>query len=409
MQNASDTHTGTETLARLPLFETGFRVFFLAAALYAPLALLLFLLDLAGLASPLAGATPLSLTLWHGHELVFGFIVAVAAGFLTTAVPVWAGSPRIHGAPLVGLFLLWLAGRLTMTFAGLLPAWMVALVDLAFVPALAFMIARPILQKRLWRNAGFIPLLLLITLGNILFHAETLGGTGTDGAAATGLRFAIGLFVLMTVMIGGRVIPFFTSNWLARQGKPPLSDSPPLLVRATLIACLLTVLASLFPLPGWVLALLNVAAGLLVLARLSRWQGGRTLSDPLMWVLHAGYGLLGLGFLAAATSHSFDSISEPASLHVITIGGLGVMIYGMMSRIALGHTGRPLVVSPFITAAYFILILSMLLRVIPATFLPDWYFAGIITAGAGWLVVWCLYLVVYTPILIRPRPDGKAG
>lgn len=389
------------------LFESGFRIFFLSAALYAALVMALWSANVMGIFSILGETVKMPLLLWHAHELLFGFIVAVVAGFLTTAVPVWAGSPRVRGIELKLLFALWLAGRIAISLSSQLPDWLVALIDIAFLPAVAVSVARLIIPKKLWKNLGFVPLLLLIATGNVLIHLEIMGWT--DDTASTGIRLSIGLLILMTVVIGGRVVPFFTSNWLKRHGRPSDTSAPSWIAPATILTCLVTIIASAFPLNELVLGVFNYLTGALILYRLSHWKGLQTLSDPLTWVLHLGYALMGAGFIAEGLSFTTDLIPEVLAQHVFTIGGLGVMVLGMMSRIALGHTGRPLTIRTAITVAYFMIVLSLLSRVIPPLLLPDFYQLGLSIAGTSWIVAWILYLIIYIPILLAPRPDGKAG
>ncbi|OUR77457.1 hypothetical protein A9Q83_10925 [Alphaproteobacteria bacterium 46_93_T64] len=390
-----------------PLFESGFRIFFIAAAFYAVSTMSLWSAQMSGMTDILDRIVSMPLSIWHAHELIFGVIIAIVAGFLTTAVPVWTGTPRIRGAQLIFLFLLWFAGRIAIVFSAKFPAEIVALIDLLLIPALAFTIAKPIITQKLWRNLGFIPLLLLIMIGNTLIHIEELGW-GED-TAGVGIRLSIGLLILMTVVIGGRVIPFFTQNWLDRRDKKVTTATPEWIDRVTIISCLITVVASAFPTDEFLLTTLNVLTGVLILIRLSYWQGHHTTSDPMMWILHIGYAFMGLGFLAEALSLGTDLLPEVLAQHVFTVGGLGVMILGMMSRIALGHTGRPLIIHPLITVAYLAMILSLLSRILTPLFLPDFYEAGLALAGISWVVAWVLYLIIYTPILLSPRSDGKAG
>ncbi len=389
------------------LFEGGFRIFFLSAAFYSALIMVLWILDLSGTTEFLGTFSLLPGSLWHAHELIFGFIMAVVAGFLTTAVPGWADSPRIRGAELAFLYGLWVLGRLAVLFSEVLPMLLSSLIDLAFIPILVWIIAKRIIAKKLWRNMGFIPLLLLIFTGNLLVWLEMLAFTTVS--ATTGIRLAIGLLVLMTILIGGRVTPVFTGNWLKRHNMKPLPESPGWLTKATLLSCLAAILGELFfpqTLPG---SILYTIAGLLILLRLSYWQGWRTLKDPLMWVLHLGYAFLGFGFLAEGISILVEDFPEILANHVLTIGGLGIMILGMMSRIALGHTGRPLKVSPVISFSYVLILISLIARIIPPLALPDLEEVGLHLAGTSWTLAWLLYLWIYTPILSSPRADGKEG
>ncbi len=389
------------------LLEGGFRIFFLSAAIYAALTMILWTTELMGLSSLSDGNLAMPLSLWHAHELIFGFIVAVVAGFLTTAVPVWTGTPRVRGPELGFIYLLWLAGRIVLAVSGDLPALMVALIDISFIPLLAAVIAKRIIAKKMWRNLGFVPLLLAIMAGNILFHLEMAGWT--EDTASAGIQLAIGLLILMTVIIGGRVIPVFTSNWRKRSGMEGLAASPVWIGRATILSCLIAVIADAFPVQDTLTGILNIVAGFFILFRLSKWRSWETFSDPLVCVLHVGYALMGLGFLVESLFFLTDLLPQILAQHVFTIGGLGVMVLGMMSRIALGHTGRPLNISPVITLTYGLILLSLASRVLPTLILPDFYDIGLRIAGASWVLAWLLYLVIYIPILLAPRPDGKAG
>ncbi|MBL4667349.1 MAG: NnrS family protein, partial [Sneathiella sp.] len=226
------------------LFEGGFRIFFLGAATYAVLTMALWSLQMSGSLEILEQTVSMPLTLWHAHELIFGFIVAVVAGFLTTAVPVWANTPRIRGTELKVLFGLWLLGRVAVNFSAVIPLEIGAIIDVLFIPALVFSIAKPIIRKKLWKNLGFIPLLLLLMTGNILIHLEVL--ELSSDTAGPGIDLSIGLLVLMTIVIGGRVTPFFTQNWLKRHGIQEEIAQPDWITKVVIVASLITVIANAF-------------------------------------------------------------------------------------------------------------------------------------------------------------------
>lgn len=389
------------------VFEGGFRIFFISAAVYAALSLILWIDEISGITGFLGTTSVLPGSLWHAHEIVFGFIIAVVCGFLTTAVPVWAGTDRIRGSELVILFILWIAGRFSVLFSEFMPVLFAAVIDLVFIPAVAVVIAKPIIRKKLWRNMGFIPMLLLIATGNLLIWLEMLAVPGAN--ATTGINLSIGLLVLMTVLIGGRILPVFTGNWLKRHGEDPIEPAPAIIGKLTILTTALAVLANAFSPYETVNSALQVIAGSLILIRLGPWKGLKTLSDPIMWILHLGYLFLGLGLLFEGAVFFFEDIPEILTNHILTIGGLGIMIYGMMSRIALGHTGRPLKVKPVITLSYFLILFSLLARIIPPLIAPDLEEIALSSSGLSWITAWIFYLAVYFPILTSPRADGKEG
>ncbi|MFT6556536.1 MAG: hypothetical protein ACJAYR_000383 [Sneathiella sp.] len=389
------------------LFEGGFRIFFLSAALYAALSMILWICDLTGYSEILGLFSVLPGSLWHAHELIFGVIMAVVAGFLTTAVPVWTGGERIRGTELKILFGLWLLGRLAVFMSELLPLPVVVLIDLSFIPYLAFLIGRQIIQKRLWRNLGFIPMLFFILSGNVLIWGEMLAISNLY--ANTGIQLSIGFLVLMTVLIGGRVLPVFTSNWLRRANKNNELANSVWLKRLTIVTTLLAVFSGPLNAPQLFQALASIFAAIFIIARLLQWKGWQTLSDPLMWILHLGYLFLGLGFLAEASTHVFIDFPEILANHVLTIGGLGTMVLGMMSRIALGHTGRPLKIASGVALSFWLLIASLIARILPPLAFPDFEDVGLAFAGIAWICAWILYLIYYVPVLTKVRADGKEG
>ncbi len=382
------------------VWATGFRPFFLGGALLAALSIV------AWLAIFLEGISvggPISPIDWHAHEMVFGFTPAIIAGFLLTAVPKWTRVPTPTGKMLAALFSLWVLGRVAMALAEFLPYAAVAAADLLFLPALAIAIAIPIGRAMTPRNLGFIPLLFGLAIANALFHLDYLGVI--DGWAATSLDAALGIIIVIIAIVGGRVIPFFTAN---ATGMPAISRRRPMdfvalgLTVAWLIAFIIDVTAT------WT-AGLAMAAGAANLARMKGWGITRSLSIPLLWVLHAGYAFVGIGLVAFGLSHFDITGTRSIAIHALTTGAIGVLCLGMMARVALGHTGRKLKAHKFTTIAFALIVAAAIVRV----FLP-WAFAGayaesLVVSGTLWTVAWALFLFVYTPILLRPRADGKPG
>jgi len=382
--------------ATLAPFALGFRPFFLAAGVLAVVLMGAWLLILQGSLGAGAWATPA----WHGHEMLFGFTIAVIAGFLLTAVRNWTGLATPAGPPLAALFAVWLAGRLAWMLPDLPPLG-VALADLAFLPVLAIVLARPILRARQFVNLAFPILLLALAAANALVHLEALALAHT---ARLGLHGAASMVVMIMVIVGGRVVPSFTDNRLgsrARRWKPIEMALPWL----TLLALL-----------GWLAApgsattaLLAALAAVLHGSRLAGWYTRRVWSVPLLWVLHLGYAWLPLGFALLALAAAGVAPAQSSALHAFTAGGIGVLTLGMMARVSLGHTGRLLEAPPVMTWAFVAINLAALLRVVPPLLMPAVMGPALLASGLLWIAAFALFVFVYVPMLLRPRADGKPG
>lgn len=336
----------------------GFRPFFLGGALWAFGAMVLWLMTLgAGLTLPTA-LDPIS---WHAHEFLFGYVGAVIAGFLLTAVPNWTGRLPITGWPLGGLAGLWLLGRLAILFSAYLPPAAVALVDLAMPATLAAVIAREIIAGKNWRNLIVLAMLATFTLANGLFHWEA--AQGDFAAHGYGLRTGLGTALMLIGVIGGRIVPSFTRNWLVKRGEgrlpaPPMQRFDKVALVVLLIALLLWIAAPEARPTGVALAL----AGVLHLIRLSRWAGERTGAEPLVWVLHAGYAFLPLGALACGAEAFWPGTFGTAAQHLWMAGAIGLMTLAVMTRATLGHTGQALTAGRGTTLLYGAQILAALAR-----------------------------------------------
>ena len=377
-------------------FALGFRPFFSAAGLYAVLMMALWLLVLRG-SLHLGGQSPF---VWHGHEMLFGFAVAVIAGFLLTAAQNWTGIRTPSGTPLAMLFLLWLAGRVSFLVPGL-PIALVALIDLLFLPVLALTLAWPIMKAKQPNNAPFPILLLVLTAANALVHIEALGWATT---ARFGLHLAAYVVVTIIVVMGGRVIPSFTDNKLrtrARRWKT-IEWLVPIVTLGALGAALIAPVSL-------VTVLLAALAAAVHFIRLAGWYTSKIWSVPLLWVLHLGYAWIALGFALLALSAAGVDAAAVSSLHAFTAGGIGVLTLGMMARVSLGHTGRMLEPAPLMTWAFVTINLAALIRVGVPLFFPAAYAPGMTAAGLMWLAAFGLFAAIYTPILLRPRVDGKPG
>ena len=382
----------------LAVLGYGFRPFFLLAGLHASLAVPLWIANLHG-GGPLQTALPA--LAWHAHEMLFGFVAAAAAGFLLTAVPSWTGHRGYAGAPLAGLVLLWLAGRLAMSWPSGPPPW-AALVDLAFLPALALMLLPALIRSGNRRNLVFIVLLALLFASNLQFHfgAQTAGET---------LRLGINVVLLMVSLIGRRVLPAFTAAGLRALGREAQIGRQPLLDRAALLAVAGGLIIDLLSPDGAAAAFTAAVAALLLAAQLSRWQGHRCLDIPLLWVLHAAYAWLPLSLALKAATLAGLPMPANAWLHALTAGAMATMIIGIMSRAALGHTGRPLIAPAAMRVAYLSLTAAALTRVFGPLLYASTELAWLTLSAALWSLAFGLFVIVYAPILCRRRVDGRPG
>ncbi|HEX7079735.1 MAG TPA: NnrS family protein [Gammaproteobacteria bacterium] len=383
------------------VFSYGFRPFFLLAAAWAPIALVALFLGLRGAAWP---ADALPLFRWHGHEMLFGFVAAAIAGFLLTAAPTWTGTRAISGAPLAALAALWIAGRVVASPLTGLHSTPAVLVDLLFFPSLAAALAPPLIRTRNVRNYPFLVMLGLLFVADLLFHAVALGWVGA--LPFDPLRFAANLVLVMVVVVGGRIVPAFTRNALVRAGRGSSIAPAPLLERASLVAVAAVVVGDLVVPGTFAAGLVAAIAAVLLGARLARWEGLRAVRMPIVFVLHVGYAWLVVALALKAVWLTSMSPWAANWLHAQTAGAFGTMILAVTTRVALGHTGRPLVVHPAITAAYGLVVLGALVRVLGPAVLPISTLHALGCAMLLWAGAFVVFLGVYVPILLGPRADG---
>ncbi|MGD9785640.1 MAG: NnrS family protein [Hyphomicrobiaceae bacterium] len=388
------------------LFSAGFRFFFLAGPIFAVLAMAIWIGWLAMHASGAAlTSVPFSVPPheWHAHEMIYGYAAAVIAGFFLTAVPNWTGSEPARANFILVSAIFWLVGRLALLFSSQLPAVLVMSLDLLFVPVLALKILGNLIASPKRQNMVFLALLALLTTGNAVVH---LGWAGLISEGAShGIRIGLLTLTALITMLGGRVTPGFTRNALMRggnQARLPVSND---LADKASLASVLSLPAAVAFAPDILLGLLSAIAGLANLIRLAGWRSHDVLDQPILWSLHLGFLMLGLGYLLLAAHWWGAPIGEASALHLLAIGAVGVMTLAVMSRAALGHTGRPLVVARPIAVSYLMVALAALMRSLGLLLAPAHYYAVVFASGALWIFAFALFVIVYAPILLADRAD----
>lgn len=379
------------------ILSYAFRPFFLLGPLFGMVAILLWVATLH--ASGFAPATrdPVA---WHAHEMLFGFAGAAIAGFLLTAVATWTSRPPVAGPVLGTLVVAWIAGRMAMLLGARLPDLLLALVDLAFPVLLAAIVTREIVAGGSRRNFGIAGVVAAFAVLDAVFHLGQSGAwPGADRAAL--FLTAHGLLVLITV-IGGRVIPNFTGNWLRLRGDTRPPRSRPWVEALLIPLVILAGIADSVALPAPVVATLSLAAAALHAVRLLGWRGTAAAGEPLVAILHVAYAWLPVGYLLLGLTALGVPLPRSAALHALTMGGVGSMILAIATRVALGHTGRALAAAPLTTLAYVVLNVGVLVRIL-SPLAPAAYLTLIDTAAAAWLVAFGLFVLVYWPILTQPR------
>ncbi len=384
-----------------PLLASGFRPFFLFGSIYAGLAILVWLPVFYGELTLTSAFAPRD---WHVHEMLYGYLPAVITGFLFTAIPNWTGRLPIQGTPLLTLVIVWIAGRLSVTFSAE-TGWLAAmLVDASFLSLVAAAAAREILAGRNWRNLNVVILVLLLLAGNVAFHLEA----HFHGAADTGIRIGIAVIVMLIGMIGGRIVPSFTRNWLVRENPgrlpAPFGRFDMIVVAVSALALMAWVADSASQYTGAALAL----AGLLHLVRLGRWAGDRTWRERLVLILHVGYAFVPLGFLLNAAS-AFGLVPTGAGVHAWMVGAAGTMTLAVMSRATLGHTGQQLTASLATQAIYAAVIVAALSRIC-AVIEPTQSEPLLLVAAFAWAAAFFGFAIAFGPLLVgwRSRAQRKA-
>lgn len=394
------------TLARQPwyaspLWSAGFRPFFLAAAVYGAAVIGLWSGALEGLGMP-PPARYFGASVWHAHELLQGFTVAVIAGFLLTAVQRWTGVPMPKGRALAALVALWGAGRVASAMAGVAPGPLIALIDLSFLPVLAAVLGRAIWTSGSRRNYFVPALLMAIWACSAAVHMDAQGLA--QGVARPALNAAVDLALTLTLVITGRIVPMFTRNATDREG----IENIPTLDRLAIAATLATGVTTLLGAPSWLVGGLAAVASAAIAGRMWRWGTRHTSRDPLLWVLHVGHAWASVAMGLRAVSAWSGWIDPISALHAATAGTLSMLCVGMMARVALGHTGRTLRSPRLVNVSFVLLGLAAILRVGSPVILPArlWH-VGMASAGICWSIALALYVIAYASILIGPMPQAK--
>ncbi len=377
------------------IFSNAFRSFFLFGGMWSALAMILWIAFLAFQTQPPSRFSGVD---WHMHEMVFGYTSAVITGFLLTAVPNWTGRLPVVGRPIAGLFAVWLAGRVVVLLSEGVPPWLVALVDVGFLVALAGLLLREILAGKNWKNLPVVVLVSLLAFANALFHFEAHTGAAYGGI---GIRLGVATILMLLMLIGGRVTPSFTRNWLAKTGSEARPRQAGRFDMAALGLAAIALIAWLSVPDHVVTQTICLGVAILHFYRLARWFGWHTFSEPLVTILHIGYGFAPIGFLMIALSDHLPGLSRPAHIpHAWTAGAFGIMTLAMMTRASLGHSGRALTATWPISLIYVLGILAALVRILAEIAPAE---ALLHLSATLWIAAFSLFFIIFLPILTRPR------
>ncbi|QUM76322.1 NnrS family protein [Moritella sp. 24] len=388
----------------LPVLRLGFRPFFLAGALFSIIALLLWGAMLSGYLSfqPYGGGM-----WWHIHEMLFGFGCAIVAGFLLTAIQNWTGIRGLSGLPLLGLFMLWLAGRVALLLPNVLNDSVIMLIDLSFLPTVAYVLAKPLLKIKQYRNLFFVPLLVLFTVANVEMHLAKLGlanMTVTQAAYASVMLMTF----LMSVM-AGRVVPMFTANGTKTAKALPLPWLEKLATGSLGIITVLLLIKPLLSAPAFVFGVLFLLSGVCQAIRWCRWKPWITLGVPLLWSIHISIFFIWTGLFTLGMSYFINVPFVSHLWHLLTVGGMGGLILAMISRVSLGHTGRMLQEPKAMFLGFMSIFIAAVIRVIGPIFWAQHYLTFINLSILLWLVSFGLFAYHYAPMLFKARTDGRPG
>jgi len=384
------------------ILRQGFRLFFPAAGFWAAAAVAIWLAAFLGYLPVPTAFGPLG---WHAHEMIFGFVPAAIAGFLLTAIPNWTRRRPIQGLPLATLFVLWLAGRAAVGTSALIGTTLAAILDLAFLAAIIGVALREIVAARNWRNLPIMAIVATLFPANLLTHLDAAGVSGTG---AVGQRLGIAVIVLLISMIGGRITPSFTRNWLQLRGATRMPAGHGMLDGAA-IASLIAALVMWVAVPemragGIVL----IVAGVLLFLRLARWEGRQALSEPLLWSLHLAYAWVPAGLVLLGASLFVPGLPTPAGVHALTAGAIGSMTLAVMTRATLGHSGRPLTADRWTLVIYLCVTAAAVLRV-AAPLVADAYVALLWASACAWIAAFGIFALRYGRLALSNDTPGAAA
>lgn len=386
-----------------PVWAIGFRPFFLLGSITGSLLILYWSIHFFTGNLPGNYFDPIS---WHAHEMIYGFTVSIIAGFLLTASANWTGTKPLEGKKLKVLFGLWLLGRLTISLSILevpINPFIYLISDILFIPGLVLALAPPLISAKKLHNTQFLLVLALLTLGNLLMHLSALGIINST-YTAKGIYLGLNLILLILIVISGRVVPFFTKNAIPGIEIKKFEAVEHLTILSTCVFVLLDFFQQEGSYTGWV-ALLAAAINFI---RMLGWRSWKLNGNPLLWILHLGYFWIVIGFLLVFLSDIFSLLPRSVAIHAFTAGAMGIFILGMMSRVSLGHSGRPLKLAKGFVFSYLFLTLAGVIRV-GSGFFPELYGEGILISGIFWSVSFLQFLFYYFSILISPRADGRPG
>ncbi|MFT6248915.1 MAG: hypothetical protein ACJAZQ_002124 [Cognaticolwellia sp.] len=387
-----------------PLLRLGFRPFFLSGAIFSIVAIIFWLLMYKGAInlSPLGGGY-----WWHIHEMIFGFGCAIIAGFLLTAIQNWTGVRGAQGTTLLILFLLWLAGRIVLLVPSIFSDILTTIIDLSFLPVVAYVLAKPILATKQYNNLFFVPLLLLFTLANLEMHLA-IYFPQTFTITYAGYAGVMLITLLMSVM-AGRVAPMFTANGTKTAKATPLPWLDKVTNGSLAIAMFSLLMEPIIGFYQQFFGIILIIAGLFQTMRWLRWRPWITLGVPLLWSFHIAIKFIAYGLIILGASYLIPEVPSSHMWHLLTVGGMGGLILAMISRVSLGHTGRPLSPPKAMTAAYIFITLAAIVRAFGPWVLPEKAALFIDISGTFWLFAFGIFVITYAPMLMSGRKDGRPG
>lgn len=381
---------------KFALFNLGFRPFFLFASFFAIILIALWLAIYSGWLT-LSGYY--QFINWHSHEMIFAYTLAVIGGFLLTAVTNWTGLKTIEGKPLAALSLLWLLARV-LPFAPVDGLW-IAIIDLSFAFFLAISIAIPVIKVKQWHNLSVVTVLVLLFTANLLVHLQHLGLANT---LAAGNSLAIYSILMLFIVITGRVVPFFTR--VVVQYEQP--KAKPVLENFLLLQLMVMAIVDIFNLPAGIMLVVALSGAIAHSYRVLPWFDKKLLATPVLWVLYAGYLWLIIGFILHALA-AYHLVSQNLAIHAWTVGGVGLLTYGMMARVTLGHTGRDMIVSKWVASGFVLLFLAAFIRVFMPLIFHSYYVLWVQLSAILWIVAFVFFVIIYSHMFFQPRVDGRQG